>query len=121
MTIKAAANVATMTELAAAFEGNLTGVLYAANNGNDDAWSRIAAKLHPHIGCLIENKMPTGVAVGPAINHGDLYPCTSNPGSTAVGMPAAIRRFTALYCYNSVDELRLPDEWRVRNPEVNSI
>ncbi len=112
-----AVDLETMLELAAVFEGNLTGTMYTASNGDDDdAWSRIATALRQHVGRLIENKMPTGVAVSPAMNHGGPYPSTGHPGFTAVGMPAAIRRFAALHCYDNVAERRLPPELRDRNP-----
>jgi NADP-dependent aldehyde dehydrogenase len=42
------------------------------------------------------------------MNHGGPYPSTGHPGWTAVGIPAAITRFTALQCYDNVREERLP-------------
>ena len=42
---------------------------------------------------LINDKMPTGVAVSPAMNHGGPFPATGHPGFTAVGLPASIQRF----------------------------
>jgi NADP-dependent aldehyde dehydrogenase len=110
-------DVAQMVAVAAAFEGNLTGTLYTAADGSDDdTWSKIASALRPRVGRLIGNRMPTGVAVSPAMNHGGPYPSTSHPGFTAVGMPAAIQRFTALHCYDNVPEHQLPAELRDRNP-----
>jgi len=110
-----AGDVAQMAELAAAFEGNLTGTLYA--NANDDAaWNQVAPALRQRVGRLIANRMPTGVAVSPAMNHGGPYPSTGHPGFTAVGMPAAIRRFAALHAYDNVPEHLLPAELRDHNP-----
>ncbi|WP_329740876.1 aldehyde dehydrogenase (NADP(+)) [Dyella sp. A6] len=112
-----AADIDTMVALAAAFEGNLTGTLYRAADGRDDAaWQRVAAALRPRVGRLIANRMPTGVAVSPAMNHGGPYPSTGHPGFTAVGMPAAIRRFAALHSYDHVPDPLLPAELRDRNP-----
>jgi 2,5-dioxopentanoate dehydrogenase len=106
-----------MARVAGAFEGNLTGTLYRAADGSDDAaWSSVAAVLRTKVGRLIANKMPTGVAVSPAMNHGGPYPSTGHPGFTAVGMPAAIHRFTALHSYDGVPEALLPVELRDRNP-----
>jgi NADP-dependent aldehyde dehydrogenase len=106
-----------MVALATAFEGNLTGTIYRAGDGRDDiVWQRVAAVLRPRVGRLIGNKMPTGVAVSPAMNHGGPYPGTGHPGFTAVGMPAAIRRFTALHCYDQVPDPLLPAELRDCNP-----
>lgn len=110
-------NVAQMAQVAAAFEGNLTGTLYSATNGSDEeAWTDVARALRPHVGRLIGNRMPTGVAVSPAMNHGGPYPSTGHPGFTAVGMPSAIRRFAALHCYDHVPDHQLPAELRDHNP-----
>jgi NADP-dependent aldehyde dehydrogenase len=59
--------------------------------------------------------MPTGVAVSPAMNHGGPYPSTGHPGFTAVGIPAALRRFTRLACYDNVRDDRLPEVLRNHN------
>lgn len=110
-------NAQAMQNVAGAFEGNLTGTLYRASDGSDDAaWHSVAAVLRNKVGRLIANKMPTGVAVSAAMNHGGPYPSTSHPGFTAVGMPAAIRRFTALHSYDNVPDALLPLELRNRNP-----
>lgn len=109
-------NVAQMVRIAAAFEGNLTGTLYRAEDGADEAaFQQIASVLRPRVGRLIANKMPTGVAVSPAMNHGGPYPSTSHSGFTAVGMPGAIRRFAALQCYDNVPEHLLPADLRDHN------
>lgn len=106
-------DVASMTAVAACFEGNLTGTLYRAADGSDDAaWQAIAPSLRARVGRLIANKMPTGVTVSPAMNHGGPFPSTSHPGFTAVGMPAAIHRFTALHSYDAVPDALLPLELR---------
>jgi len=68
------------------------------------------------VGRLIGNRMPTGVAVSPAMNHGGPYPSTGHAGFTAVGMPAAIHRFAALHCYDNLPEHLLPAELRDHNP-----
>jgi NADP-dependent aldehyde dehydrogenase len=60
--------------------------------------------------------MPTGVAVSPAMNHGGPYPSTGHPGFTAVGIPAALRRFTVLACYDNVRDDRLPEVLRNQSP-----
>jgi alpha-ketoglutaric semialdehyde dehydrogenase len=108
-----AADTAAMTKLAGYCEGNLTGTLYRAADGSDDAaWQAIAPVLRARVGRLIGNKMPTGVSVSPAMNHGGPYPSTGHPGFTAVGMPAAIYRFTALHSYDGVADAFLPVELR---------
>ncbi|NNE90092.1 MAG: aldehyde dehydrogenase (NADP(+)) [Verrucomicrobiales bacterium] len=90
-------------------EGNLTGCVYTDTNGSDDAaYDQIEPGLRAKVGRLLNDKMPTGVAVSPAMNHGGPYPATGHAGFTAVGIPAAIPRFAALHCYDNVREHRLP-------------
>jgi 2,5-dioxopentanoate dehydrogenase len=90
-------------------EGNLTGSIYSAKSGADDAsYNTIAPLLREKVGRLLNDKMPTGVAVSPAMNHGGPYPSTSHPGSTSVGVPASITRFAKLECYDAVRPERLP-------------
>ncbi len=109
---------AEMESVARVFEGNLTGTLYSARDGHDDALAaRIARTLRSRVGRLLNDRMPTGVAVSPAMNHGGPYPATGHPGFTSVGLPASIRRFAALECYDHVREDRLPPELRDKNPD----
>jgi alpha-ketoglutaric semialdehyde dehydrogenase len=90
-------------------EGNLTGCIYSHSGGDDDAaYDQLAWRLRPKVGRLLNDKMPTGVAVSPAMNHGGPYPATGHPGFTAVGIPAALRRFAMLQCYDNVRPHRLP-------------
>ena len=106
-----------MEEIAGSFEGNLTGCVYSHGGGEDDAlYERIAARLRPLVGRLLNDKMPTGVAVSPAMNHGGPFPATGHPGFTAVGIPASLSRFALLECYDNVRESRLPPELRDRKP-----
>jgi NADP-dependent aldehyde dehydrogenase len=64
----------------------------------------------------LNDKMPTGVAVSPAMNHGGPFPATGHPGFTAVGLPVSIQRFAMLQCYDAVRDSRLPPELRNANP-----
>lgn len=92
-----------------ALEGNLTGCLYTANDGSDDAlYDQIAPSLRQKVGRLLNDKMPTGVAVVSAMNHGGPFPATGHPGFTAVGIPASLKRFAMLQCYDGVRPHRLP-------------
>lgn len=91
------------------FEGNLTGCIYSDTQGSDDAlYDRVAPALRTKVGRLLNDKAPTGVAVSPAMNHGGPFPATGHPGFTAVGIPAGIRRFGMLQCYDAVRLHRLP-------------
>lgn len=98
-------------------EGNLTGCIYSDTKGSDDAaYDVLAPRLRPRVGRLLNDKMPTGVAVSPAMNHGGPYPATGHPGFTAVGIPAALLRFAALECYDGVRPHRLPPLLADKNP-----
>ena len=99
-------------------EGNLTGGIYSDTTGsNDDAlYETFAPLLRARVGRLLNDKMPTGVAVSPAMNHGGPFPATGHPGFTAVGIPASLRRFAALHCYDNVRPTRLPAALQNKNP-----
>ncbi|MBI1337007.1 MAG: aldehyde dehydrogenase family protein [Phycisphaera sp.] len=90
-------------------EGNLTGCIYSAKDGRDDEhYPAVAKVLRTRVGRLLNDKMPTGVAVSPAMNHGGPFPATGHPHFTSVGLPASMRRFTRLACYDNVRPHRLP-------------
>jgi NADP-dependent aldehyde dehydrogenase len=98
-------------------EGNLTGGIYSDTQGADEALhARVEPRLRERVGRLLNDKMPTGVAVSPAMVHGGPYPATSHPGFTAVGIPAALRRFAVLHGYDNVRAARLPAALRDENP-----
>jgi len=98
-------------------EGNLTGSIYSHTGGQDDAaYDRLAPVLRQHVGRLLNDKMPTGVAVSAAMNHGGPFPATGHPGFTAVGVPAAIHRFAMLQSYDNVRHHRLPVSLQNKNP-----
>src|SRR6185436_13199324 len=116
-TVVVADNIAQMAEVATALEGNLTGCVYSDTTGKDDAdYARLVPVLRTKVGRLLNDKMPTGVAVSPAMNHGGPFPATGHPGFTAVGIPASIIRFAMLQCYDNVRENRLPVALRNENP-----
>jgi NADP-dependent aldehyde dehydrogenase len=98
-------------------EGNLTGCIYSHSAGEDDAaYAQLEPILREKVGRLLNDKMPTGVAVSSAMNHGGPFPATGHPGFTAVGIPASLRRFAALHCYDGVREQRLPAALKNKNP-----
>ncbi len=106
-----------MVAIARVLEGNLTGSIYTDDGQSDDvAYAKLEPEVRQKVGRLLNNKMPTGVAVSPAMNHGGPYPSTGHPGFTAVGIPASIHRFAALHSYDNVSQDRLPPELRDQNP-----
>jgi len=112
-----AADLADMVAIAAKLHGNLTGGIYTHSQSHDDgAYDKLEPVLRVKVGRLLNNKMPTGVAVSPAMVHGGPYPATGHPGFTAVGIPAALHRFAVLQGYDTVAQHRLPAELRDKNP-----
>ncbi len=104
-------------EVVKALEGNLTGCVYSAKDGSDDsAYDSIAPWLRQKVGRMLNDKMPTGVAVCSAMNHGGPFPATGHPGFTAVGLPGSIVRFSMLQCYDNIRAHRLPSILQDKNP-----
>lgn len=106
-----------LEDIARVMEGNLTGCIYSHTGEADEAlYQRVASLLIQRVGRLLNDKMPTGVAVSNAMNHGGPYPATGHPGFTAVGLPRSIERFAMLKCYDNVRPHRLPAELQDKNP-----
>ncbi len=109
-------SVAQLTEVLRSLEGNLTGCVYSAKDGSDDKdYVAVTPHLIHRVGRILNDKMPTGVAVSPAMNHGGPFPATGHPGFTAVGIPASMIRFAKLTCYDGVRQHRLPEILRDAN------
>ncbi|MBI2193479.1 MAG: aldehyde dehydrogenase (NADP(+)) [Planctomycetes bacterium] len=112
-----AESVAQLQEILSHLEGNLTGCVYSHRGGRDEALYRtVTPLLQERVGRLLNDKMPTGVLVTPAMNHGGPFPATGHPGFTAVGIPASLRRFAMLQCFDNVRHDRLPLELQNKNP-----
>lgn len=111
-----ATDVDQLVAIIESLEGNLTGCIYSASDREDEAYEPVAFALTPKVGRLLNDKMPTGVAVSPAMNHGGPYPATGHPGFTAVGIPTSIFRFAKLTCYDNVRAARLPWLLTDKNP-----
>ena len=106
-----------MVAIAESLEGNLTGCIYSdADGADDEAYNAIEPALRTKVGRLLNDKMPTGVAVTAAMNHGGPFPSTGHPGFTAVGLPAAASRFGMLQCYDNIRPARLPAVLQDKNP-----
>jgi alpha-ketoglutaric semialdehyde dehydrogenase len=106
-----------IAEILSTLEGNLTGSIYSHTQGqDDDAYRELAPLMRHRVGRLLNDKMPTGVAVSPAMQHGGPYPATGHPAFTAVGVPATMLRFGMLQSYDNVREARLPPALRDKNP-----
>ena len=95
-----------MTSIAECIEGSLAASVFG-DVGNV-LLRTLTTILRRKAGRVLHNKMPTGVAVSPAMNHGGPFPATGHPRFTAVGIPASIERFTKLDCYDNVADEFLP-------------
>ena len=94
----------------AAVHGSLAASVYAARDGRDDAaFGMVARLLTERAGRVIENRMPTGLAVTPPMQHGGPWPSAGPPFFSAVGMPWTILRFARRICFDGWSPARLPE------------
>jgi len=99
-----------LAEAVACVQGSLAASLYAARDGRDDAtFSRLAPILVERAGRIIENRMPTGLAVTPPMQHGGPWPSAGPPFFSAVGMPWSVLRFARRICFDGWASERLPE------------
>ncbi len=113
----AAANQDELAEVVLAFEGTLAASIFSASDPLDERiYGRLAPPLRARCGRLLNDKMPTGLAVVPAMVHGGPYPASGHPGFTSVGIPASLTRFAALRAYDNVRADRLPIDLRDEPP-----
>jgi len=98
-------------------EPSLTGTSYSARSGQDEElYGLVHAALAPRVGRLLDDKVPTGVAVVSAMHHGGPYPSASHPAFTSVGIPESLLRFTARQAFDHVSDPHLPPELQAANP-----
>ncbi|MEM6689152.1 MAG: aldehyde dehydrogenase (NADP(+)) [Planctomycetota bacterium] len=109
-------DVAHLCQVIASLEGNLTGCVYSAKSGDEETYDEVAFELTPKVGRILNDKMPTGVAVSAAMNHGGPFPATGHPGFTAVGVPGSLLRFGKLTSFDNVRSERLPNVLQDANP-----
>jgi 2,5-dioxopentanoate dehydrogenase len=109
-----AKDVDQMREIAEVFEGQLTATIHAEPREMNEIDDLIDA-LEQKAGRLVFNGFPTGVEVGPAMQHGGPYPATSDSRGTSVGTAAIVRFARPVAFQNWPDEL-LPDELKESNP-----
>ena len=106
----ACADVGELTRAVAEARGSLGASLYAAADGRDDAlWAAVAPLVVARAGRIVENRMPTGLAVTPPMQHGGPWPSAAPPFFSAVGMPFSILRFARRICFDGWSEPRLPE------------
>lgn len=102
-------SVAELRRALACSRGALGASLYAARDGRDDTdVGPVVELLVEKSGRVIENRMPTGLAVTAPMQHGGPWPAAGPPFFSAVGMPWTILRFARRVCYDGWSEGRLP-------------
>ncbi|HET6569631.1 MAG TPA: hypothetical protein VFG50_16820, partial [Rhodothermales bacterium] len=99
--------------VASALEGQLTATIHATEE-DLIRHRRLVGILQRRVGRLIFNGYPTGVEVGPAMQHGGPYPATTDARTTSVGT-AAVFRFARPVCYQDFPQQALPPELRDGN------
>jgi NADP-dependent aldehyde dehydrogenase len=111
---------AELSAAVACAHGSLGASLYCAKDGRDDGtFNEIAALLLARAGRVIENRMPTGLAVTPPMQHGGPWPSAGPPFFSAVGFPWSILRFARRICFDGWRESRLPEILRDATPAGN--
>jgi NADP-dependent aldehyde dehydrogenase len=110
-------SLAQLEQAVARVHGSLGASLYAAANGSDDAaFATLVPLLLERAGRVIENRMPTGLAVVPSMQHGGPWPSAGPPFFSAVGFPWTILRFARRVCYDGWTDRRLPEIVRDATP-----
>lgn len=93
--------------------GSLGASVYLARSGADDAaFAEVGPLLVARAGRVIENRMPTGLAVVPSMQHGGPWPSAGPPFFSAVGFPWTMLRFARRVCFDGVSAARLPEVLR---------
>ena len=105
-----------LEELAAALvcvEGALGASIYVAADGRDaGGCAALLPLLVERAGRIVENRMPTGLAVTPPMQHGGPWPSAGPPFFSAVGFPWTMLRFARRVCFDGVSQAWLPDVLR---------
>ena len=92
---------AQLVDFARALDGQLASTVIA--DPSDSATrATLFGVLRFKAGRLLDEAMPTGVAVSPAMVHGGPMPATNDSRFTAVGLPAAAKRFSKALCLDRV-------------------
>ena len=96
-TVVAVEGDAQLVDFARALEGQLASTVIA-DAADDAVRATLFGVLRFKVGRVLTETMPTGVAVSPAMVHGGPFPATGDARFTAVGFPAAAKRFSKALC-----------------------
>lgn len=103
-------SIGELMQAVACVPGALAASIYSARDGRDDTtFGQVATSLVERAGRIIENRMPTGLAVTPPMQHGGPWPSAGPPFFSAVGMPWSILRFARRICFDGWSHTRLPE------------
>lgn len=101
----------------ACVHGSLAASIYAARDGQDEsAFAAVWALLVAKAGRIVENRMTTGMAVVPPMQHGGPWPSAAPPFFSAVGMPWTILRYARRICFDGCSQPHLPEILRDAPP-----
>ena len=110
-------DVAEVSHAVGHVRGSLGASVYRAHDGRDDAvFPEVARRVAARTGRIVENRMPTGLAVVPPMQHGGPWPSAAPPFFSAVGFPFTILRFARRLCYDGFSAERLPELLRDEPP-----
>lgn len=102
---------------ASCIHGALAASLYAAHDGCDEpVFAKVASLLVRQAGRVVQNRMTTGMAVVPPMQHGGPWPSAAPPFYSAVGMPWTILRYARRICFDGWSQPHLPDILRDAPP-----
>ncbi|MFM7260341.1 MAG: aldehyde dehydrogenase family protein [bacterium] len=92
---------AQLVDFARALDGQLATTI-VSDEGDAATRATLLGVLRFKTGRILDEAMPTGVAVSPAMVHGGPFPATGDGRHTAVGLPTAAVRFTKMLCLDRV-------------------
>lgn len=92
---------AQLVDFARALDGQLATTI-VSDEGDAATRATLLGVLRFKAGRILDEAMPTGVAVSAAMVHGGPFPATGDGRHTAVGLPTAALRFTKLLCLDRV-------------------
>lgn len=95
-------------------KGELTASLMVEDTEVNDC-RPLVDELARHVGRVLFNGFPTGVAVNESMVHGGPYPATTDPHFTSVGT-LALERFLRAVCYQNAPQSVLPPGLANGNP-----
>ncbi len=96
--------------------------LYSDISGADDnIYRQIAPLCRQKCARLLDDRLPSPFGPTTAQASGGCFPASNQPGFGFFGMPAAIKRFTAIHCYDNVRQTRLPEDLQIPGSNPHTI